>query len=148
MSWQEFSTIGLWHRPKNSVFYGDTSLPAWPMPPDNLWQTLDLSEVLPCHVGQVILRVWSPIQRPAAAPAANAVLTVAFRAPGDTSIVPAAYAVESMCSANGSGIRQQSTLFCPVIENRLEWCWTRSTQGAYPPNCSYGVNIELLGYVR
>lgn len=144
----EYGVFGLFDRPKNSVFYGDTSVPEHNMPASNVWQLLDLSDALPCEVAQVVLRVWSPIQRPSQAPVGNCVFTCAFRAPGDASMTPTAYQVESMCSVNGAGVRQQATVFCPVVENKLEWCWTRSTLGAYPPNCSYGMNIELVGYLR
>lgn len=149
--WQEYNTIGLWHRTKNSIVYWDTSVPSTTVPPPNVWQFVDLAvldEPMPENVGHVLIRCWTPIQRPSNAPNGNAVLTVAFRAPGDTSMVPAAYAFEAMNSINGMGVRTLAHCWVPVVDRKFEYAWTRSTGQLYPPGCSYGINLELLGYAR
>jgi hypothetical protein len=102
----------------------------------------------PSDAGHVFLRMWTPIQRPWGAPVGNCWIKVAFRAPGDAAQTFDHYSVEGMEPINGSGIRQNAEAWVPVVDGKFEYAWTRSTSTPYPPGCSYGLGLELIGYAR
>lgn len=129
----------IYNRTKNSIFFGDTSHPTLACPASGEWQTLCLNGrgwELP-DIGHAKLRVWLMLGTPTSIyDIAN--IGVAFRAPGDTAIVSAAWCGQ----ARDSKERDTPLIDVPCIDNTFEWCVTRNDCAG----CSYGVQIEFLGY--
>lgn len=145
MSWLETTRRAFWYRPKNSIFYGDTSKPEFPMPPSDTWHLCNIGDkpLWACFVG---LRIWTPVQRPMYAPHVNTNLTVAVRKPGDESISIGSYIAQAQCLSTEAGERINTVTWVGLdLDGCFEWAWQRNiAAGEWPDGCSYGVNIEAL----
>lgn len=149
----EYGRIRLLDRTKLSVVYWDTSVPGtgpWPALPQNVpnseqWMPVPLNQValnrgmgaLP-GIGHALLRVWLMTGTPTNT---NDVpnLGAAFRAPGAADIAAGDWA----CQAHGKQERQAHEIWVPLDSmNRFEYAATRNNCAG----CSYGINIEWLGY--
>lgn len=74
-------------------------------------------------------------------------LTVAFRACGND-LPAAAYSGQTVEAHVGGGQRSGVATWVPLDRGCFEWVWNRSTQGQWPNNSAYGVNLSLQAYVR
>lgn len=74
-------------------------------------------------------------------------LTVSLRAPG-SALPISAYLGQSVEAHVGGGQRSTMSAWVPCVDGSIEWAWQRSTQGQWPTNCAYGVNMSLQAYVR
>lgn len=74
-------------------------------------------------------------------------ITIAFRAPGDE-LAPGNYIGQTIEAAVGSGQRSNMSTWAPVRNSEIEFYWKRSTQGQWPSECAYGVNLSAQSYLR
>lgn len=80
--------------------------------------------------------------------AETANLTVTFRRPGDNDSNCANYIGQTIEAAIGSGQRSTVTATTPLINGEFEWCYTKSTSGAWPTNSAYGINMVVSKWGR
>lgn len=74
-------------------------------------------------------------------------LTIALRAKGDA-LNPGNYIGQTTEPHVGGGQRSNMAAWVPLRDGKFEYYWTRSTQGQWPANSSYGINLSLQAYVR
>lgn len=74
-------------------------------------------------------------------------LTLAFRRPGDE-LDPGNYIAQTIAIGPGSGQRSPMATWAPLKDGKVEWYWTRNTQGEWPDACSYAINLSAQAYVR
>lgn len=54
--------------------------------------------------------------------------------------------VVEACVSGGS--RSMYADWVTLNDGKFEYKWTRKTQGEWPGNCSYGINMKVVAYVR
>lgn len=75
-------------------------------------------------------------------------LSVTFQAPGAGYNGPSDYILQTTEANIGGGQRQTFGVWVPVVNGQFQMWWNRSTYGAWPAECSYGLNVALQAYVR
>jgi hypothetical protein len=83
-------------------------------------------------------------------------LTVAFARPGSATVT-GNYIFQAIEAETEGGQRSTAGAWVPVVDGVTEWQWGRGdtqTQypkgvvGAYPAECSYGINLSIQAYIR
>lgn len=75
-------------------------------------------------------------------------LSVAFRRPGVDAVTCANYVGQTVEAHVGGGQRTNLMTWVPVVDGAVEFCYRRSTQGQWPGNSAYGVNLFVQAWVR
>lgn len=74
-------------------------------------------------------------------------LTVSFRAP-NSAMTPNYYLAQAIEAHIGGGQRSTMSTWVPLVSGAFQWQWNRNTQGAWPAECAYGVNLSLQAWVH
>ncbi len=75
-------------------------------------------------------------------------LHLSFRRPGDTSVNCVNQYMAQAVIATITGERTNFSSWLPVVDGKLEFCWTRNTPDPYPANSAYGFNMGAQAWVK
>lgn len=74
-------------------------------------------------------------------------LSVALRAPG-SQLDPGNYIGQTIEAKPENGMRSNMASWVPLVNGTFEMQWNRSTQGQWPTDCAYGINLSLQAWTR
>lgn len=74
-------------------------------------------------------------------------LTISFRAPGNA-LNEGNYIGQAVETHVTSGERSNMSTWAQARDGEIEFYWNRSTQGTYPSECAYGINLsaQMIGF--
>lgn len=82
---------------------------------------------------------------------------IIFRTPGDTRVTcdTANFIGQTIFQVNvvngvalGGGQRAAMATWVPVVDGKIEYCWTRTTTGPWPASGAYGFNLAIQAWVE
>ena len=112
--------------------------------PPGQWSTVDLSAIVPADTIAVRLDGILIITHGSAVETAD--MTVAFRTDPSYDY---GYVMQTIEASVGNGQRSNAGAWVALDSNLCcQMKWTRATQGQWPANSSYGVNLSLTAYLR
>lgn len=112
--------------------------------PEGQWTTIDVSGVVPEETKAVFLTGMLSVTGGQSDELCD--LTVGYRASGETN--DPSYLAESMAAGRSAGQRTPHSTWIPVRGGKFDLHWRRSTQGAWPEHCAYGIRLHLVAYLR
>lgn len=140
--------------PDNAV-YVQTHLPSGNLGPQQtgVWHTVDLGAFgVPPDAVSAFLSGMLVITGGSTAEVAD--IQVGFRQPGDTTPCTK-YIGQTVYQTNvvsgqtiGGGQRSNMATWVPLADGKFEFCYLLSTQGAWPANASYAINLSLQAWAR
>jgi hypothetical protein len=128
-------------------------------PPADTWQEVDLTAA-PWNVGVTAKAAFLAglviISSGNSAPETDSA-GIIFRAPGDTRIScsTANFIGQTIFQVNtvsgvilGGGQRAAMATWVPVVNGKIEYCWTRNTTGSWPNSGAYGFNLAVQAWAE
>ena len=112
--------------------------------PDNIWTTVDVSAFVPPDTRAVYLSGLLIITHGSAEEICD--LTLAYRTPGASD--DPTYVAQTIEATAAAGVRTPHSIWVPAPGGKFQIKWQRSTGGDWPDHCSYGINLNLVGYLR
>ena len=112
--------------------------------PENEWATVDVSGIIPPATKAVYLSGLLIITHGKASEVCD--LTLAYRNYEDGTDYT--YVAQTIATELNGGQRTPHSIWIPVREGNFEMKWRRSTVGDWPEHCAYGINLNLVAYLR
>jgi hypothetical protein len=111
---------------------------------ENEWTTVDVSGLIPTGSRAVYLAGLLIITHGTLEESCD--LTLAYRDQGETGEY--SYIAQTVETVAGGGERTPHSIWIPALDGKFQIKWRRSTTGNWPEHCAYGVNLNLVGYLR
>ena len=112
--------------------------------PENEWATVDVSGIVPPETKAVYLSGLLIITHGTVPEVCD--LTLAYRNYEDGTDYT--YVAQTIATELNGGQRTPHSIWIPVREGNFEMKWRRSTVGDWPEHCAYGINLNLVAYLR
>jgi hypothetical protein len=112
--------------------------------PENEWATVDVSGIVPPATKAVYLSGLLIITHGTVPEVCD--LTLAYRNYEDGTDYT--YVAQTIATELNGGQRTPHSIWIPVREGNFEMKWRRSTVGDWPEHCAYGINLNLVAYLR
>lgn len=143
----EGTTLGVVaHSPKQvqAIFLNSHTGEGMATFPEDEWATVDVSHVIPAEATAVYLSGLLIITHGTVEGVCD--LTLAYRNHGETDEY--SYSAQTIEAAVNAGKRTPHSIWIPVRDGRFQIKWHRSTTGSWPEHCAYGINLNLVAYLR
>jgi hypothetical protein len=112
--------------------------------PENRWNTVDLAGLIPAGVKAVHLSGLLIITHGTVSEVCD--LNLAYRRYGDSGEY--GHTAQIIEAGVNQGQRTPHSTWIPVGDDRFQIKWHRSTTGPWPEHCAYGINLNLVAYLR
>lgn len=112
--------------------------------PENEWTTVDVTRVVPDGAKAIYLSGLLIVTHGTLEETCD--LTLAYRDQGETVDYP--YIAQTVETVVSGGARTPHSIWIAVHDGKFQIKWRRSTTGNWPENCAYGINLNLVGYLR
>lgn len=146
--YREGSTIGtVEHGPRQNnlaIYFNTNDALTLQTMSESQWHIVDVSAMVPPDTQAVFVNGLLVLTHGAAP--GNCDMQLFFRRLGET------YEPNYIGQITAGGVQEtpRQTIFTivPVEAGKFEFKWIRNTPGTWPEQCSYGVHLGVVGYVR